>query len=150
MATGRYPPLGLYFSVRFEGIGITASDIAFQQVQGLESTIQMRPFEEGGENRITYQLPEKITYSDITLIRGAVRDSTITQWCLDAMERFRFSPVDLLITLHNAEQKPLIVWNVVGAIPHKWKLGELNAESSEVFIETLTLKIRYFNTILNP
>lgn len=145
-----YPPLGFHFSVRFEGVGDVKHDSKFQQVQGLESTIRMKQFTEGGENRITYHLPEMVEYADLVLTRGTMIDSKVTEWCLDAMENFIFNPANIIITLLNNQGAPLISWYAVAAIPYKVKFGELDASKSEVFIETMTLKIRYFNTIKNP
>lgn len=148
MATAFYPNVGFHFTVSFEGIG-NENDTKFQQVQGLESSVEMKEFIEGGENRFKHNLPVRINYSDVTLVRGSIQDSEVTRWCLDAMEKFQFQPVNLMISMLNQNHEPLMSWYVHHAIPLKWKLADLNAEKSEVHIETLTLKIKYFNTLIN-
>ena len=148
MATAFYPNVGFHFSVAFEGLG-DENDTMFQQVQGLESSVEMEEYIEGGENRYKHYLPTRINYSDLTLVRGSLPNSEVTKWCLEAMEQFKFRPINLMISLLNKEHQPLISWYAHDAIPLRWKLSDLHAERSELHLETLTLKIKYFNTIIS-
>ncbi|PHN01263.1 phage tail protein [Flavilitoribacter nigricans] len=144
------PPLGFQFSVRFEGITDSDVDTRFQKVQGLEGRVTLRAYREGGQNRSTYHLPESVEHAPLVLSRGASVDSKVTRWCLNAIEDFEFVPVNIMITLLNNRQQPLLCWYVINAIPQQLKFGELDAGSSQVFIETITLEYEHFKTILEP
>jgi len=49
-----------------------------------------------------------------------------------------------LVSLLNEEHNELCSWNVVHAYPVKWSFAGLNAESSELLIESIELNYHYF------
>jgi phage tail-like protein len=153
-----YPPLGFHFRVRINpGDPGKSTDTYFQSVSGLSVQVQTETWKEGGENRFEHTLPIRTKYNDLVLKRGLIRptESDWTDWFKDTMEsvsapprdrqqsRFR-RPRDLLIELLNENHETLARWTVAHAWPKNWKLNDLNAERSEVLIESLELNYNYF------
>lgn len=146
---GTYPLTGFHFIVAFELFPQMVQDFRFQEVSGLSVSVETEPFIEGGQNRFQHQLPVRTSYSDITLKRGMFElPSGIMAWCINAVQNFEFQPSNLLISMLNDLNIPVQSWYVVNAIPKKVEFSNLNAEQSQVAIETLVLSYNYFN-ILN-
>jgi len=146
---GTYPLVGFHFVVAFELFPQLPQDFRFQEVSGLSVDVEMESFKEGGQNRFEHQLPVRTKYGDITLKRGMnALPSGIMAWCINGVQNFTFQPTNLLITLLNDVHIPVQNWYVVNAIPKRVEFASLNAEQSQVAIETLTLSYNYFN-ILN-
>lgn len=139
-----YPPVSFYFQVKFSGISDDELDTHFQSVSGLSVDIQTESFKEGGENRFEHVIPTRTKYQNLVLKRGLVADSKILDWCIQTFQSLDIRPADLTITLLNAEQDPLITWNVVQAWPKKWAVEDLSAMESKILIESLELQYQYF------
>jgi phage tail-like protein len=152
MATDKYyPPVGFHFKVDFlfNKTGTTQqtdNDIMFQSVSGLNFQMQTDTLREGGENRFEHVMPVRNKCSDLVLRRGLFKpnQSTITKWCQEAFNEFKFSPIDLNVTLLNDSHKPLMTWKVHRAWPKNWKVGDFNADKGEVVIETFELNYNFF------
>ena len=141
------PPSGFHFAVIFELQPQTPSDFRFQEVSGLSVTVETEEFREGGENRFSHKLPKKTAYSPLELKRGLFKGSYILEWCRDAIENFRYKPVNITITLLNDLHVPVAGWYVVNAYPVEWSTSGFNAQSSDLVIESIKLNYSYFNTI---
>lgn len=141
------PPSGFHFAVVFELFPQSTNDFRFQEVSGLNVTVETEDFKEGGENRFTHKLPKRTSYSSLELKRGMFTDSYITQWCRDAIENFDFKPVNILVTLLNEEHFPTAAWYIVNAYPVEWSTSGFNSTSSDIVIESLKLNYSYFKTL---
>lgn len=142
-----YPPVGFHFSVAFELFPQTPADFRFQEVSGLEMTMEMESVKEGGQNRFTWELPVRTSYADLELKRGMFIGSGILMWCKNALENFVFDPVNIVIMLLNDSHAPIQAWYVVNAIPKKWSVSSFNAAQSAIVVESITLSYQYFNII---
>ena len=141
-----YPPVSFHFLVSFVDFKFGA-DVRFQSVSGLEVSMETETYREGGENRFEHVLPVRAKYSNLTLKRGLFVSSQLIDWCMDTFNNVEIKPVTLIISLLNEEHLPLMTWNVVNAFPIKWSVSELNAEQSQIAIESLELKYQYFKLI---
>lgn len=140
-----YPPVNFHFNVKFEGFN-RDTDLYFQSVTGLDVSITMETKREAGENRFVHHVPKEVTYADLVLKRGVFRpsESDITDWFNKAIREFRFSPRNIQVTLLDEKHEPLMLWNVVHALPKNWKVSDLNAEQGAVLIESMTLAYSFF------
>lgn len=143
------PPVGFHFSVVFEMFPQTPNDFRFKEVNGLGVELETEKFKEGGNNRFSYNLPVRTKYDDLVLKRGLFIGSGIIKWCRDALEDFEFSPVNLLISLLNAQHVPLYNWHVINAIPKSWKVSNFNAEENSLVVESITLSYQYFDVLFD-
>ena len=141
------PVPSYHFSVVFEMPGLPQNDFRFQKVKGLDAQIDLTAIEQGGSSSHPYYKAGRTTFSDLVLTRGLSVGSFLYEWCKDAILELDIKPCNLIITLLNEEQAPLTGWRVIGAVPYKWSISELDAEKSGFVIESITCKYRYFKPI---
>jgi phage tail-like protein len=130
-----------------KGEALRPEVVPFQSVAGLDVQFETDSWKEGGENRFTHELPGRVKFSStLTLKRGLIKlgESGITDWCNDAFVNLKIKPVNLSVELLDEEHNVLVKWDVAHVWPKSWKIGELNAERSEVLIETLELNYNRF------
>jgi phage tail-like protein len=135
-----YQNVNFHFRVNFNFN--PESDVAFQSVTGLDSVLETESVKEGGENRFTHVIPVRRKYGPLLLKRGIVSPnaSQLTAWLKCAFDNEKVKPRDtVIITLLNESHKPLMHWKINNVWPLSWKVGELNAETGNVLIETLEL-----------
>ncbi len=147
MADDYYPPTGFHFSVAFDGMTQSSQDTRFQSVTGLSVSVETEEFREGGENRFKHRLPIATRYDDLELKRGLTTHSELILWCRDAIEQFEFSPRNVVISLLDETHAPVASWQIVQAIPTAWSMSDLDAQRSEIAVETLRLQYQYFRNI---
>jgi phage tail-like protein len=139
--------VGFHFAVLFSGLSETSLDAKFQSVSGLEVSLDTETIKEGGENRFEHTVPTRRKNPSLVLKRGLLSPSAmskLTEWCTKTFEKLEFYPKNLDIILLDENHKPLMKWQIIHAWPKSWKFGELNAERSEVLIETLELNYNRF------
>jgi len=141
------PPVGFHFSVVFELFPQQPNDFRFQEVSGLNISVEMEAYQEGGQNRFTHQLPIRTKYDNIIMKRGLFIGSGIILWVNEAIENFTFSPCNLLISLLNENHLPVYNWYVYNAIPKSWTVSNFNANENSIVVETLTLSYQYFKVL---
>lgn len=137
-----YQTVNFHFKVDFNFDAQDKTDIRFQSVTGLDSTLDTEPIKEGGENRFEHVLPVRRKYGPLTLKRGLLqpKDSALTKWLKRAFDDESVEPIKtVMITLLNEEHNALMHWTINNVWPRSWKIGELNAEQGAVLIETLEL-----------
>ncbi|HLP10613.1 MAG TPA: phage tail protein [Flavobacteriales bacterium] len=144
MAVNPYPPVGFHFRVDFDGIP-SGSDIGFQTVTGIDATVpNSETHEEGGENRFVHRLPNRATYGDLVLKRGMLINSQLIEWFRDAIERFKFSPRNITVTLLNEKHEPLQAWRFINAWPTKWAIDGFDAQNNGIMVDNITFSYQYF------
>lgn len=144
-----YPAVGFHFLVTFEGLpNTTSQDISFQSVAGLDVQLDTEIWKEGGQNHFAHAMPGRSKFSSsLTLKRGLLRpkQSGITDWCLEAFQDLKITPLKVVtVALLDEEHNVLVKWDLEHVWPKSWKIGELNAERSEILIETLELSYNRF------
>ncbi|OUC11773.1 MAG: glycerol acyltransferase [Alkalinema sp. CACIAM 70d] len=139
-----YPQPGFHFLVVFELFPQFPNDIQFQEVSGLTVSTEFEPWPEGGENRFSHQLPQKLQFNELVLKRGKFLGSGVLHWARKALEHFEFKPTNLMISLLNEDHLPLYNWYVINAIPKRLEISGFNAMSNEIVVETFALNYQYF------
>ncbi len=143
-----YPEVGFHFKVEFVDLpGVTDNDVRFQEVAGITTTLGEEPLEEGGENRFTHRLPKPPTYGDLDLKRGMLLDSGLISWFKDAIENFRFTPINVLVHLLDQEHQPLVTWSFEKAYPKAWTVSGMNASQSGIMVDEIKLSYQYFRRV---
>jgi len=116
------------------GAGLTG----FSECSGLEATMQVEEYSEGGENRFIHKFPTRMTYSNIVLKRGITLSEDLWNWHADYVNG-RGKRRDGIIILRSEQQIPLKTWLFERGLPLKWSGPSLNAAQSAVAIETLEI-----------
>ncbi|HEX6894271.1 MAG TPA: phage tail protein [Bryobacteraceae bacterium] len=133
----RVDPFGSFdFLVEIDGI----TRASFIEASGLDSTIDVTEYREGGFNETMRKLPAKTKFSNITLKFGTTDDHELYDWHRQwvkgdpAAQRKNGS----VILLDRSGQER-IRWNFINAWPVKWTGPSFNAKNNDVAIETLEL-----------
>jgi phage tail-like protein len=136
MATGaRTDPFGAFnFSVAIGGI----ERAHFQEVSGLDSTIDVIEHREGGTNTTTMKLPGLTKYSNITLRWGVTDDPELYEWHRRAVDGQVERQNGSLFAL-DRRGEVVAQWDFENAWPARWDGPDFNAESTDVAIEALEL-----------
>jgi phage tail-like protein len=118
--------------------GITSA--GFKEVSGLDSTIDVIEYREGGDNTTTRKLPGMTKFSNIVLKRGVTDDAKFQAWHKQWIDGDPAAPrINGSIVLRDRQGTEKVRWNFVNAWPTKWSGPSFNAEGKEVAIETMEL-----------
>jgi phage tail-like protein len=110
----------------------------FSECSGLEATLQVEEYQEGGQNGYVHKFPTRMTYSNLVLKRGLGFSDELWKWHFDyAVGRGRRR--DGLVTLRDQQHAPLKVWQFKRGMPLKWTGPTLNATQSAIAIESLEI-----------
>lgn len=135
MATGdRLQVLpGHQFGVEIDGI----NRAGFQQVSGLEITIETTEYNEGGRAS-PLKIPGLVKYPDITLRYGVIKDPELYAW-IKAVADGNVQRRDGSVVQYDAIGAEAYRWNFFDAWPTKLTAGEFNAQTSTVLVDVLVL-----------
>lgn len=147
-----YPPVAFYFGVSLRGANNapsgTPNDASFQEVSGIRVEFGNEEVAEGGQNQFVHRLPTRAKYANLVLKRGVVvTASPLADWVSATLASYLVEPIqlrNLMVTLKNELQKPLITWTFTNAYPVRWEVSPMNAMESAVFTETMELAYHYF------
>lgn len=138
--------LGLANRFRVEVGGVDLG--SWSKCTGLEVTFKTKEVVSGGEYDHVYQLPEKVTFGKVTLVRGMTsKDSAaLRSWLSKKAKEYvavggnlDYEDGDAKITLYDAHGGDVISWELRGVHVAQWKGPSFDANSNKVAEETLVL-----------
>jgi phage tail-like protein len=111
----------------------------FSECTGLEATMEIMDYREGGQNGFVHRFATRANFSNITLKHGVIFEyddlwTWHNQWVQGQGTR-----KDGVIVLLDAARNPAKVWKFKRGIPTKWVGPPLNAAQSQVAIESLEI-----------
>jgi phage tail-like protein len=110
----------------------------FSECTGLEMTLETEDYEEGGNNGTVLKFPKRAKWGEITLKKGITRRSDLFDWYYGFTQGITRRK-DGIIILMNEKHEPHTVWSFRRGLPVKYVAPQLNAQQSNVAIETLTI-----------
>jgi phage tail-like protein len=111
----------------------------FSECTGLEATVEVMEYKEGGLNEYVHKFPTRASYANITLKQGAIYlYDDLWSWHYDFVQG-RGKRKDGLIVLMDEARRPAKIWKFKRGIPMKWVGPSLNASQSNVAIESLEI-----------
>ncbi|MET9921802.1 phage tail protein [Streptomyces sp. NPDC059605] len=111
---------------------------AFHTCSGLGAEVELEQYAEGGNNGFTWQLPGRITWSNITLTRPVTADTLkITRWLNDTIQRVERKDGEIVALRPDLSR--IISWQVQGIVPVRWQGPSFDPASSQPAIETLEI-----------
>ena len=110
----------------------------FSEVSGLDATIGIYEYHEGGVNDRVHKFPDRASYSNIVLKRGISITTDLWEWH-QSFVNGEGVVKDGLIVLANDLGIPVKIWTFSNGIPVKWSGPSLNAMTSAVAIESLEI-----------
>lgn len=110
----------------------------FSECSGLDATLQVEEYAEGGENRYVHKFPTRMTYSNIVLKRGITLAEDLWNWHADYVNG-KGKRRDGVIILRSELQIPVKTWIFKRGLPLKWTGPTFNAAQSAVAVESLEI-----------
>lgn len=130
----RQDPLrGFRFLLEIEGI----ASGGFTRVKGLVREVKHESYREGGVNEYEHKLLTQVTYPALVLERGLVLDD-LWSWALAAADG-DVQRKNLRVILNDEAGQKAWAWQIESALPVKWSVSDLDAQASQVVMETLEL-----------
>jgi phage tail-like protein len=127
------PLRGFRFLVEIEGL----TSGGFARVKGLQREIKHESFREGGVNEYEHKLFTQVSYPSVILERGLALED-LWNWALAASEG-AIQRKTVWIQLQNEAGAKAWAWQLDWAMPVKWASSDLDANSSQVTMESLEL-----------
>ncbi|WLQ35533.1 phage tail protein [Streptomyces castrisilvae] len=123
----------------FFKLAIGGSDLGqFHTCSGLGAEVELEQFAEGGNNGFTWQLPGRITWTNITLTRPVTTDTLkIARWLNETTQRVERKDGEIVALRPNLTR--IISWQIQGIVPVRWQGPSFDPSSSEPAIETLEI-----------
>lgn len=160
MALPRLDPLpGYNFRLALiEGESIEASLLSgllglwlggFSEVSGLDASIGIYEYQEGGVNDRVHKFADRASYSNIILKRGVGLSDDLWLWYRSFLDG-EGAPRNGLIVLANELGIPIKVWTFFNGIPVKWTGPALNAGTSAAAIESLEIAHEKLELTVSP
>jgi len=110
----------------------------FTECTGLDMTMDLEEYPEGGNNGTVLKFPKRARYGEIVLKKGITKDTTLFDWFY-GFTQGAGKRKDGVITLRDARGKPHTVWGFSRGLPSKYTGPTLNAQQSAVAIQSITI-----------
>lgn len=109
---------------------------AFHTCTGLGAQVEVEQFVEGGNNGFVWQLPSRITWSNITLTRPVTADTMkVTRWLDQTIARVERKNGEIVAL--KPDLSPIARWQVIGIVPVRWEGPSFDPANSQAAVETL-------------
>jgi phage tail-like protein len=128
------PYANFNFLVEIDGI----TQGGFQECSGFDSAIDVIEHREGGDNLTPRKLAGMTKHAPITLKWGLTDNRDLYDWHRRAVEG-RVERRNGSIVVQDNQGIERVRWNFVNAWPSKWTGASLNAEGTDVAVETLEI-----------
>ncbi len=111
---------------------------AFSKCSGLKATYAVKTYEEGGQNNFVHQLPGRLSYDNITLVRNVSEESlALAGWFASFQAAVKRSTGR--VTVMDAAGSEVVTWNLMGVFPVSWSADGVDASGNGVLLETLVI-----------
>ncbi len=143
------PLPGFNFAVTFAETALVAGALAsggvrsiaagFQEVSGLDGSIEIKEYNEGGRNDFTHKFATKTNFGNITFKRGVALTPDLWLW-FDQVRRGSFGARRSVLIAHlDRDGDPALVWYAMRALPAKYTGPSWNASQSAVAVESVEI-----------
>lgn len=110
----------------------------FSECTGLEMSLDVEEYREGGRNGETLQFPTRVRWSKITLKKGMGAGTTLWDWHYGFVAGTG-KRRDGLVVLLNELHLPAHIWHFRRGLPTRYAGPSMNAAQGAVAIETLEI-----------
>ena len=133
-------------STIFFNLTIDSEDLGmFNGCEGLGSSVEVHQHQEGGNNGFVWQLPSRVTFSNITLTRPLTPEtSKVAAWITSVTTRV-VRPTAQIAALR-ADGSIVARWGLIDVLPVNWRGPSLDPASPAVATEVLEIAHHGFIT----
>lgn len=109
----------------------------FTRVKGLSREVKYESYREGGVNEYEHKLLTHVSYPVVVLERGLAIDD-LWKWALAASDG-EVQRKTIRLRLQDEANEKQWAWQIEHAVPVRWAVSDLDAQTSTVVMETLEL-----------
>ena len=109
----------------------------FTRVKGITREAKHESYREGGVNEYEHKLVTQVSYPVLVLERGLALDD-LWKWATAAADG-DVRRKTIRVRLQNEANEKMWAWQIENAIPVKWTASDLDAQTSQVVMESLEL-----------
>jgi phage tail-like protein len=120
------------------GSGTAQAAGGFSECSGLEMSLDIEEYKEGGNNGLTLRFPTRVKWSNLRLKRGLATSDDLWLWHFGFV-RGQVVRRDGVVTLLDEQQQTVRSWSFKRGLPVKWSGPTLNASQNQVAIEELEI-----------
>jgi phage tail-like protein len=134
-------PVSPMFLFEVDGVQIGV----FQEVSGLELTVAVKEYEEGGENGYVHKFPGRSSWPNVVMKAGITNSDALFQWVSQssgdgfASAGNKITRCTGAITALGSDASRLRSWDIQGAFPVRWSGPRFNAGSADALQEELEI-----------
>jgi phage tail-like protein len=110
---------------------------AFSECTGLEATMEPKVIKEGGRNYGAAQRMGQITFATVVLKRGMTKNRDLWRWFWTVGQGGYALRLNATVVMRDEGGDEVMAWQLLRALPVKFKAADLNARGTEVGIEEL-------------
>lgn len=128
------PGSTIWFSLSIDGESLGY----FNGCEGLSSQVEVEQRQEGGNNGFVWQLPTRVTFSNIRLTRPLTSDTArVAKW-ISSVPTGITRPTGQIRALR-ADGSEVARWGLIDVLPVSWQGPTFNPESPAVATEVLEI-----------
>jgi phage tail-like protein len=127
------PFRGFRFIVEIDGI----TSAGFSRVKGIARELKYESQREGGVNEYEHKLVTMVTHPVVVLERGLALDD-VWKWA-QATADGEVTRKTVYVRLRTESNESAFAWQISNALPVKWACADLDANATQVAMETLEL-----------
>jgi phage tail-like protein len=128
------PGTSVFFTLSIDGESLGY----FNECEGLSSQVEIEQRQEGGNNGFVWQLPTRVTFSNIRLTRPLTPDtSKVAKW-ISSIQTGIKRPTAQIRALR-ADGSEVARWGLIDVLPVSWQGPSLNPANPAVATEVLEI-----------
>jgi phage tail-like protein len=116
----------------------TAPAGGFSECSGLEFSMDIEEYREGGNNATVLRFPTRIKWMNLRLKNGLALSDDLWNWHYNLVQG-NVARRDGVVTLQDEERNPVKAWSFTRGLPVKWTGPTLNAMQSQVAFEEIEI-----------
>ena len=114
-------------------------DAGFNECTGLEMTLEVESYEEGGNNGTVLKFPTRMQWGKLVMKKGIVKNTDLWDWVYGFTEG-KVVRKDGLITLLGEKGLAHTVWKFKRGLPVKYSGPQFNAQQNAVAFESIEIE----------
>jgi len=134
-------PTASRFLFELDGVEIGV----FREIHGLQVTVAVEEFREGGQNGFSHRVPGRMTWPNVVFKRGVTQGNALFEWLNKSSgEGFAANSHKLTrstgaITALDHVGTRLRAWELIDVFPVRWKGPDFSVESRDPLEEELEI-----------
>ncbi|MGX7681849.1 phage tail protein [Jatrophihabitans sp. DSM 45814] len=128
----------------------------FREVSGLQVTVGIQEFNEGGQNGFAHKLPGRMTWPHLVFRRGVTESDALFDWLSKtsgegfAGNNNKLTKSTGAVTAINSEGGRLRSWDFADVFPVRWKGPDFDSNSNAPLEEELEVAHHGFKSRTQP